>query len=358
MSGTISKQEELVNCSFIKTILMFLVILVHSTDYWTGTWFTAIPLAAPNPVLSFFSDFVGSFHVYTFILISGYIFGYLKNEKKSYNDFSLFMKNKVKRLIVPYLSASLLWVIPITQFFFHYDFQTIASKYILATNPSQLWFLWVLFDIFVMIWPISHFIHGDISMTIICIVFYLFPFAVSSKVPNLFCILSSFRYFPFFVLGMKIREKPTGQFYKLPTVAYILLYCIFFFLKNIISEDGGLIYKALHSGFSFLTHFTGAAMGFFVFQKAAQMLNERGKGKRLSSVGKNMMVIYLLHQQIIYFVIYIVNGKVNLISNVILNFFCSFIISYLISSVLLRYKLTRFLVGEKPLDHLSAHISS
>ena len=68
-------EQVLKNCNFLKTILMLLVILSHACSFWTGNWF------AENPVLqsqglNLISTWIGSFHIYAFALVSGYIFAY------------------------------------------------------------------------------------------------------------------------------------------------------------------------------------------------------------------------------------------------------------------------------------------
>lgn len=59
------------------------------------------------------------------------------------------------------------------------------------------------------------------------------------------------------------------------------------------------------------------------------------------------MAIYLFHQQIIYFTIIWLNGKVNPYLNAIVNFIVALVLSSLISTLLMRFKVTRVLIGEK-----------
>ena len=68
-----SKQDRLQNCIFVKTILMFLVILGHSAAFWSEQWFTENPVYE-SALLKYLYEWLGSFHVYTFVLVSGYIF--------------------------------------------------------------------------------------------------------------------------------------------------------------------------------------------------------------------------------------------------------------------------------------------
>lgn len=64
------------------------------------------------------------------------------------------MKNKIRRLLVPYAFTAAVWVVPISQHFFHKDMLYLLKKYVLCIYPSQLWFLWMLFGVFAASWPL------------------------------------------------------------------------------------------------------------------------------------------------------------------------------------------------------------
>lgn len=63
------------NCNFSKTVLMILVVFYHAIDFWTGTWFTC-NLVFESKFLGLLAEYIGSFHIYAFALVSGYIFAY------------------------------------------------------------------------------------------------------------------------------------------------------------------------------------------------------------------------------------------------------------------------------------------
>lgn len=75
MSKVKQNVEDIKNCSFVKTVLMLLVILGHSCCFWDGTWFTGNPVFQ-SKWLGLISSLVGSFHIYAFTLVSGYIFAF------------------------------------------------------------------------------------------------------------------------------------------------------------------------------------------------------------------------------------------------------------------------------------------
>ena len=71
----IQNLQDIKNCSFVKTVLMLLVILGHSLAFWSGDWFTANPAIESNAI-SIINSWIGSFHIYAFTLVSGYIFAF------------------------------------------------------------------------------------------------------------------------------------------------------------------------------------------------------------------------------------------------------------------------------------------
>lgn len=112
------------------------------------------------------------------------------------------------------------------------------------------------------------------------------------------------------------------------------------------SGFGTTIIKLLNLGLSFLLYIIGALMAFVVLQKLATRVNWE-ESKVFSFLSKNSMLVYLFHQQIIYVFISLLNGVINPYLHAGINFVGAMAISLLISTVLMKFKWTRFLIGEK-----------
>ena len=123
------EDKELSNCTFVKTVLMLFVVLRHSVHFWTGNWFDRENVVYESFFLKYFSEFISNFHVYAFVLVSGYIFYYLKYEKGKYGKFIPFIKNKAKRLLVPYIFTCIIWIVPIELIFFDVNGLEILNEY-------------------------------------------------------------------------------------------------------------------------------------------------------------------------------------------------------------------------------------
>lgn len=340
-----TKEKELLNCTFVKTMLMLLVVFYHSILFWSGGWFSEKP-AESAEILRYVAQWLNSFHVYGFTLVSGYIFCALKCEKGLYNQFLPFVANKAKRLLIPYAVIAILWVIPIGQLFFHYDAFTIFKKYVLAMGPSQLWFLIMLFEVFVIAWLLADLFRKHDLLSLIAVVgLYGGGLVGPYLMPNIFMIWTALRYVPLFWLGFKLRQHGTTVIRRIPSALWIAASVLLFGLVQWLGGMDSIIAKLLNLGLSFLMNIVGALMAFVVLQKIADKVNWNHKFFALFS--KRSMVVYLLHQQIIYFFIYWLNGVINPYINAMVNFAGALGVSLLLATVLLKFHITRFLVGEK-----------
>lgn len=156
------------------------------------------------------AEYIGAFHIYAFALVSGYIFTY--KSRWEYSRYLPFLRNKAKRLLVPYVFVMLIWVAPISEYFFRWDLADLIKKYILCINPSQLWFLWMLFGVFAIVWPLRRvMIEKPLAGWAIAIAFYGLGIIGGKFVPNVFCIWTACQYILFFFIGMRIRVKSEKQ---------------------------------------------------------------------------------------------------------------------------------------------------
>lgn len=343
-----SKELMLKNSSFVKTVLMLFVILGHAVNFWNGSWFKVYsPIFECNP-LAVLSSWVNSFHIYAFTLVSGYVFSF-KIIGGGYSKLYLFVANKGKRLLVPYLFAALVWVIPISQYYYHWNAIELFKKYILCINPSQLWFLWMLFWVFIISWLLWKWLTKSIyTGTAISVLLYCVGLIVSKFIPNIFCIFTALQYMPFFYIGMVIRLKQEknecSHITKIKTIYWVIADLVVFGLIHMLEVRNTP--SILLTPMQFLLHIIGALMAIVVLQKVANRVNWK-ESKVFSILSKNSMPVYLFHQQVIYVFISLLNGVINPYLHAGINFIGAMVISLLISTLLMKFKWTRFWIGEK-----------
>lgn len=200
--------DDMQNCNFCKTVLMIIIVLYHAGMFWTNNWFTVITPVQQAPIIGIFVNWMATFHIYAFTMISGYIYYYVRYQRGGYDNLKGFIKNKCRRLIIPYISVAALWVIPIGSLFFDFDANTIINRYVLGESPSQLWFLLMLFGVFIIAYPMSNIFRFNTKLSIhIVITMWIIGKWLATILPDLFQIFNSLQFILFFWLGFELRKR-------------------------------------------------------------------------------------------------------------------------------------------------------
>ena len=339
--------DDLINCNFVKTILMMWVVIHHSMIFWAGVdWFSESPVYTSH-FLRELTLFASYFRTQAFTLVAAYLYCYLRYERGKYAEFVPFCKNKLQRLIVPYIFVSVLWVVPFSVYFFDLSIKDVFVKYVLATSPSQLWFLWMLFDVFLLAWIVSDKLYASNKFAVCMTLFLLLMGLIGGKVfPNVFCIWTACRYFIYFVIGFKIRQYGMGNVQRLSPILWILLYVLLYVLMIYAGDYGGIVGKVFKTLLSIVVSATGAVMAFVVLMEIARKIAWQNN-KYFLAFSKKTMPIYLLHQQFIYVSISLFNGVVNPYFNAVINVVVALLGSYSLIFILYRRCYIRKLMGEK-----------
>lgn len=343
-----SQGTSLENIGFVKICLMLLVIMYHACVFWNENWF-GVPVVS-QPVLGLFARWLNSFHIHTFAAVSGYLFA-LNVNKGAYKRYAPFMFGKAKRLLIPYLFVAVVWVIPIDCIVSGLSWDTIFHSYILAIKPSQLWFLWMLFGVFAIVWPLRKtMIQKPTAGWLIALSLYGIGVLGRRLLPNVFCVWSACQYVPMFYLGMQLRCREESNerdiIDNIPWYLWLALDLFLFSAVQTISEISGTVWYLVEAALFFTLHMVGIMMAWTTLQ----MLANRIKWKDSKVFRKFLaysMPMYLFHQQVIYFSICCFNGLINPYLHAVTNFLVALGVSFLISELLMRNKTTRFLIGEK-----------
>ena len=133
---------------------------------------------------------------------------------------------------------------------------------------------------------------------------------------------------------------------RIPWYGWLILDLFLFVGSLWIDGKNGFIMKVASLGIGTLLHMVGAVMAWSILQMLAGHIRWQ-ESKTFGKLSAYSMPMYLFHQQIIYFTITALNGVVNPWVNAGVNFAVAAVGSFVISAVLMRWKITRFLVGEK-----------
>lgn len=326
---------------------MILVVLYHSMAlYMNSGWFNQTPMQ-DSIYLNWIARWLNTFHIYTFTFVSGYIFSCLRYEMGRYREFKSFFIGKVRRLLIPYAFASVIWVAPWNYFFFNTDIKDTIKKYVLGVSPSQLWFLLMLFIVFIIAYFLSNLLYDRIVYgIIISLILYGIGLAGELFLTNYFQVLTACKYFIFFYIGMQVRHYSMKELNRIPLLMYIILDIIFFIFYMTLLNQVGVFYKLIRIGIEFILHLVGCLMIFIILNKfASKVMYE--KNKCYLFLNKYNFTIYLFHQQVIYWVITLFNGRISPVLLVTMNFCITMVVSSIIAVLLGKTKITRILVGMK-----------
>ena len=211
------KVSELAMCGPVKAVMMLLIVLYHCLCVYTGSWFGEP--AEPAPALVALAGWLNTVHVPTFVLVSGYLYGYLKNETARYSSSRAVLAKKARRLLVPYAFVCLVWAVPWWVALFGPD--RVAEKYVLGDSPSQLWFLLMLFWVFAMFEGLHRMAPGLLrrkgAMAILCLALYALGLALGKLLPlDLWQVESALQYCLLFWVGYAARGADTSRFWRVP----------------------------------------------------------------------------------------------------------------------------------------------
>ena len=347
--------EKLRFCAPFKAFMILLVILGHSCIIYTGYW-SAFPAAINASCFDFLVKWLDTFHTYAFVFVSGYIFYNLKYVQGKYDDNRDFIKKKFRRLIIPYGVVCAFWAIPIWVIVQGWDVHVLTTKYLFGENADQLWFLLMLFWVFVLTVVLLKIVPFDKLKWFGMIGFFwggtflLYIFSVglnAFQIPNLFRIISALEYEMYFVAGMIYgkAQKEKKQFLVERKV-------LFYFIEGIlvfVSLFGAFLYNYRFHGMSkYLVFpfcsFSGILFFIFLVQRVCHNGNVK-LGERKNSLmmrGWNFLVensfyIYLIHQQLIYLTLKVINiPNMPPMLVVVMNFIIALLGSGIIWTIILN----------------------
>ncbi|MDD4076326.1 MAG: acyltransferase [Eubacteriales bacterium] len=351
---TAGKAAELSNTAFVKLLAMLLVVYCHSISiYMPGGWGPEAPMRQ-SAFLGLVASWLNTFHVHTFVAVSGYLFAYLRTETHRYDSARHVLGNKAQRLLLPYVCASLFWVIPFDIRFWGFDATRLVKDYALALNPCQLWFLPMLFLVFCAFTLVSNRVcfatqtkkQALLWLAALYLIGVAANLASSFGVPNVFQWLRALQFLLFFYAGMLLRRYDLPRLYQWKYIIAALFSSVALFAFTCLCENAGGALALVRVPLRPVLGLCGALFLWLFGNKIARPGGTENGLNRLLS--RTMFPVYLFHQQWIYLVIALLNrtgvapywlGETA--------FAASLILSVLLSWLLGKWKVTKrmFAVG-------------
>lgn len=245
-------------------------------------------------------QFIFHFHMPLFMFLSGLLMAYSEKAVISKTTLKSLVKKKFQRLLVPYITISLIFIalkwgsasfLTFSKHVVAWNFYDLLNVFIDPSKglSSLLWFLYSLFTIFVFFALLRNIVRHEILILVISLVLMLLSW------PTTFCLYFTFRMMPYFVGGW--------LFYR-------------YDISNRISPMRGFFISALLfslvSSFAWgKTYFTASPLLAFFFALSGSLsciflshLLSRSsyRFKLLRLFGVYAGPIYLLHIPVIWFV--------------------------------------------------------
>ena len=333
----------------VKAILIILVVIGHSIQYGSGPTYIEKQLFFDNNVFKF----IYSFHMPLFIMISGY----LSYSSLNKNNLKETVISKFKSLIIPILIWS---IIP---FFILLDYVNIITsiKLFLSVFSTNLWFLWSLFYINILVKIINKYFKDNIFIYILLfLITFILPNNLIIKYFNIQFSLYSYMYF-YFMLGYFYKkynlEEKLKKFINYKTL--IINSIIFILLLIPFSKDDYIYltginiignYKQIFTDlYRYIIGFIGSIEILLLVKYLTLKLNNKVKDT-LTYLGKNTLGIYIVSSIIHPYLLPIITANVSNINYlfVIIESIIIILFSIVVIELIKKNKiLSKYLLGDK-----------
>ena len=333
--------QRLIYLDIAKAICIILVVIGHYCPENSPGWWMYINRA------------IYTFHMPLFMFASGFI--YIATQK--YESYRSFILRKIKRLMIPYFTTSVL-VITIKLLMQNGAYVqhpvTVISYLKMLYLPEAgyfLWFIWALWWMFVIV-PLFRNRKSRLLLFACSVLFFLFPM----NLPEVFCLKEFKKMFVFFMFGVTCFDFKTEFGKILSKIPEFVVYAVFILAEviSIVKWNKGYIWGGLHIIESILL----ACLGIWSVVLFSKRITRKSTGYDwLLSIGGSSYIIYLLHTTFEGFAKAVLN-KIPLFTEMDNGLYFSLgaavvvlcgiaIPVFLHRKVLNKFTLTRFLFGLK-----------
>lgn len=296
------KNQELQQVNALKTIMMFLVVIYHSLlACCRNGWGGINDSLQGRTLINYIAGWLNMLHIEFFTFASGYLFYMLRYEMGRYNTPKEDLKNRFKRLMVPFFVVSIFWAIPAQLLAYGFSWSIILKGFVLQASPAQLWFLPMLFLLYIFFYFCSDYII-EMPIWAFCggyAVIYVCKIWISNYIPlGVFQISTVIEYSLYYYLGFRLRQNEAW----IPSIRKVLCICAiaaataFGYLVAIEIEDVsiGTFLEIIRPAVCAIQVLAVIGLGKVV---KVDRLIDKWWFKQFSI---NSMGIYLFHQQILY----------------------------------------------------------
>lgn len=295
----------------LKVLTIILVVLSHTTYYKISSNYGGIDyqhfLVSENSIFLYkvFDKIrlvLYYFHMPLFMALSGALF-YTQVQKNKWVSLADLMKNKFKRLMIPFFLFTIFYTLPIKYFSSYFKdigiIKAVIGQLFLLGN-SHLWYLYALFIIFFISFYV---LKKNVNIYIFCIIYmihlmsYLFNFIViSAPLEFLFWFIVG----SLFELNRKIYNKYLDEIkYLFPLL--LLLFLIFLWFNNSVGSELKLLKRFILDILAVLGSSTCYSIA-YLLSKKTNILNSGG----FKLILVNGLGIYIFSDSLNYLILKII----------------------------------------------------
>lgn len=351
MNKNTKKLNEVV---LIRVFTILIVVLGHSMIVYSSNWST-FEMQLGSTFFDNLKVYIDIFQMPLFIFISGYIYHFNRIEMGKYQNKNRFIKGKFIRLIIPYFSVAILYVIPI-RFIIDYNgyqgksfIELLVNNVVLGKDIGHLWFLPSIFTIFVIFYLFERFIFKFPLM--IGILFFVGISTLSGFLPAVFFIQKSFNYLLYFYVGFKIRalvqdKESMGNPFII--IALFGLQFIGVWFSIAIAGQNSAALNGLILIFNKFGSLSSILFFYLLFNKVSIKKESLADNKLIKYIDKESFQIYLFHSPIVYIILYFIQDYViNPFIVVTGTFICCILGSILLSKLIEYLTVFNICIGKK-----------
>lgn len=314
----------------LKVFAILLVVIGHITILYTDRG--AVPGLPEIALCQIITDSIYQFHMPLFIALSGAIFAYGIDHGK-YIELLPFLKNKTKRILIPFLFVAVFALMPIlilTDLTTHNPIECLWSIVSGGNDVRHLWYLGAIFWCFLVCWCLEHYrVSLFLSLPISLVAVVTYQNFVGS---NLFQLANGLGALPPFLFGMWVIRNDNHSVLKGSMVA---LACIVMLKLTISIVPFPLIVQAacIMLPLPIIYLLVLLSRCFFRFFSEVMVCK---------FILKNSFAIYLFHVECIYMLYNTVSCGLFLIP---VAFTVSIVVSICLAYVIRKFGI-QFLIGE------------
>lgn len=323
---------------------MILVVFAHVTRMYTPK--AAISLNVNSNFLNLLTEWIYTFHMPIFVTISGAVYYYIKREKSKYSDFKMFITNKIKRLLIPYIFFAIVIVLPTLYYcnLIKEDFYSYCIRcFFLAQEPRHLWYLVMLFNTLIIFNYFEKYIFQN--KVIILLLTLILHFGAYSFPLNIFQIPNTIYYSFYFMLGyyFQYNRNTIAKYASKINKKYITFFLFLSLITIYFLYQIGSIKPTI-------SLFSCSILGIAFIYLISDIISSKRQITQnyiYKIISKNNFGIYLFHPMIIYFIFHNIR---NFNIDIWLSTICIFIISTILSILLTSFTRIiglKILIGEK-----------